>query len=101
MSIRFAAPHHAIRNRMECVEAQAACRFPANDNNPKHVSEATLRAALRHFANHGLEAADHARAKAEKAQRDGDVQTYLWWLEICRALDRRMAMHLARQVAAS
>lgn len=101
MSIRFAAPVHAIRNRMDKVEAQAACHFPANDNNARHASKATLRAALRHFANHGLAAAQHARQQAENARDKGDEQTYLWWLDICRALDRRMASELSRQVQCS
>lgn len=98
MSIRFAAPVHSLRNRMDAVEARIACRLPANDNMPRHTSQAALRAALRHFANHGLAAADHARLQAEKASAKGDEQTCLWWLDICRALDRRMANELARQV---
>lgn len=97
MSIRFTAPVHSLRNRMDRVEAQAACHFPANDNSAKHTSEATLRAALRHFGNHGLAAARHARQQAENARDKGDEQTYLWWLDICRALDRRMASGLDRK----
>lgn len=99
MSIRLASPRHSIRNRMDVVEARCACRFPANDNTAKHASKATLRAALRHFSNHGLAAAEHARQQAEKARAKGDEQTYEWWLEICRALDRRMASQLAAAVS--
>lgn len=98
MSIRFAAPSHAIRNRMEQAEVQAARRLPANDNTARHASKAALRAALRHFATHGLAAAQHARQQAETARQKGDEQTYIWWLEICHALDRRMANELSRQV---
>ena len=101
MSIRFAAPAHSLRNRMDKVEAQIACHFPANDNSPKHSSKAALRAALRHFANHGLAAAEHARQQAEKARDKGDEQTYAWWLDICRALDRRMASDLAAAAASN
>lgn len=102
MSIRFAAPRNAIRNRMECTEAQAASLSAANDNGPLalkslKVGEATLHAALRHFAEHGLAAARLARVAAEKARADNDERTYAWWLEICRALDRRMARDLDRQ----
>ena len=94
MTIRFAAPKHAIRNRMESTEARGACKLPANDNGAKHTSEPMLHAALKHFAEHGLAAARHARAQAEQARQDGDELTYRWWLEICRALDRRMAQQL-------
>lgn len=102
MSIRFAAPKHAIRNHMEWAEAQIASRFAANDNAPARaplgpVCETTLHAALRHFALHGLAAARHARARAEEARAAGDELAYDWWLEICRALDRRMARELDRQ----
>lgn len=99
MSIRFAAPKHAIRNRMESVEAQAASLSAANDNTRSAgpVGETTLHAALRHFAQHGLAAARHARAQAEAARADGDGQAYRWWLDICRALDRRMAGEIDRQ----
>lgn len=101
MSIRFAAPKHAIRNRMECVEAQAVSLLAANDNGTSvthaAVGNSTLHAALRHFAQHGLAAACHARACAEQARLAGDELAYDWWLEICRALDRRMARDIDRQ----
>ncbi len=57
-----------------------------------------LRASLRHFAEHGLAAATHARAKAEAAWFADDRDAYRWWLGICRTLDRRMARDLAAQV---
>jgi hypothetical protein len=101
MSIRFAAPKHAIRNRMEAVEAQAASLLAANDNAVNRalapIGSSTLHAALRHFAQHGLAAARHARTQAEAARQAGDDLAYAWWLEICRALDRRMAFDLDRQ----
>lgn len=101
MSIRFAAPKKAIRNRMDAFEAQGACLLAANDNahgrvlNP--ISNSTLRAALRHFAQHGLAAARHAGAQAEAARHAGDELAYAWWLDICRALDRRLAFELDRK----
>lgn len=97
MSIRFAAPRHAIRNRLDNPAARAAFLRPANDNGQRYQGEATIHAALRHFAEHGLAAARHARAEAETARLAGDKQGYGWWLEICRALDRRMARELDRQ----
>lgn len=66
---------------------------PANDQ--------MLRAALRHFAEHGLGAARAARAQAEQAFFDGDRQAYQWWLGITRTLDRRLAMDAERTVPRS
>ncbi|TIX50400.1 hypothetical protein [Alteraurantiacibacter aquimixticola] len=100
MSIRFAAPRHSIRNRMDDAEARAACQRPANDNGGGHSSDTALTAALRHFADHGLAAARHARLKAKAARHAGDEQGYRWWLEICRTLDRRMAQELDSQANA-
>ena len=97
MSIRFAAPRHAIRNRMDDTAARVAYMFTANDNPVRQLSEATLHAALRHFAEHGLAAARHARQQAEAARQADDRQAFAWWREICRALDRRMARELDRQ----
>ncbi len=68
---------------------------PANDNSPltagAEIDDALLRAALRHFAMHGLAAAQRARRQAEKAFFAGDRDAYQWWLGICRTLDRRLA----------
>ena len=57
-------------------------------------------AALRHFAEHGLAAAQRARRQAEAAFFAGDRQGYQWWLEICRALDRAMARELDARATA-
>lgn len=62
----------------------------ANDNGGNLRSE-RVNAALRHFAKHGLAAAQHAREQAILAGKLGDKQSFEWWLDICRALDRRMA----------
>ncbi|WP_407874554.1 hypothetical protein [Qipengyuania nanhaisediminis] len=66
---------------------EGTARVPANDQ--------MLRAALRHFAEHGLGAAREARAQAESAFFAGDRQAYDWWLGITRALDRRLAAEAA------
>ena len=98
MSIRFAAPRQAIRNRMEDTAEALACRRPANDNGPAaQLAEATLQAALRHFAQHGLAAARHARQEAESARAQGDERSFAWWRDICRALDRRLAREIDQQ----
>lgn len=94
MSIRFAAPPQAMIVRLRGARARAAIARPSNDNQPGASAEAMLRASLRHFAEHGLAAAAHARAKAESAWFAGDRDGYRWWLGICRTLDRRMAREL-------
>ena len=91
MTIRFAAPPGAIAPRMSARRIRESRGLPANDNGAPRASDAMLHAALRHFAEHGLAAAQRARRQAETAFFADDRQGYLWWLEICRALDRRMA----------
>jgi hypothetical protein len=95
MSIRFAAPPQAMSVRLSEAQVRAFVRQPANDDLPAAPDDAMLRAALRHFADHGLAAAGHARRRAETAFFAGDRNAYRWWLGICRALDRRMARELA------
>lgn len=80
-------------SRMSPRDVRAARPQPANDNGGV-VTEKHMHAALRHFAKHGLAAAQHAREQAITAARKGDRQTFEWWLEICRALDRPMARHI-------
>jgi hypothetical protein len=95
MSIRFAAPRSSCRVRMIPASVRASLPFAANDNarnrDDKAPGNAHLSAALRHFARHGIAAAQHAREQAIAAGHAGDRQTFEWWLDICRALDRRMA----------
>ncbi|MEO6151914.1 MAG: hypothetical protein ABIT09_09260 [Croceibacterium sp.] len=98
MTIRFAAAQVANAPRLNRAQARAAIAFPANDNGGSGASEATLHAALRHFAEHGLAAAQHARQQAEAAFFAGDRQMYQWWLEICRTIDWRIAVELVGRV---
>lgn len=94
MTIRFAAPLDASSPRMSPRMVRQSCGLPANDNGAGRPADALLHAALRHFAEHGLAAAQRARKQAETAFFAGDRQGYKWWLEICRTLDRRMASEL-------
>ena len=94
MTLRFAAPPEALAPRLSPRRIREVCGLPANDNGGARPSDAMLHAALRHFAEHGLAAALRARKQAEAAFFAGDRQGYQWWLEICRALDRRMASEL-------
>jgi hypothetical protein len=95
MSIRFAAPPQARNVRLSGARARAALAGAANDNNAAHADDDLLRAALRHFAEHGMAAASHARRRAEAAFFAGDRNAYRWWLGVCRTLDRRLARELA------
>ena len=90
MSIRLAAVRHGDSSvrRVLCGTAPLEA---ANDNGAGFGDDQMLRAALHHFAKHGLGAAEAARAQAETAFFAGDRTEYRWWLDICRMLDRRMA----------
>ena len=69
----------------------------ANDNlAPGRVAQddAEIRAALGHFARHHLNAAKDAHARAREALDIGDEENFLFWANICRALDRRLAATL-------
>lgn len=100
MSIRFAAPPHAHSVRLSGARARTAIARAQNDNEGVHADDALLRAALRHFAEHGLAAAGHARRKAEAAWFAGERDAYRWWLGICRTLDRRLARQLGSELTA-
>jgi hypothetical protein len=89
MTIRFAAARRGD-SRVYRVLGHVAPGPAANDNSDAG-NDRLLRAALRHFATHGLGAAEAARANAERAFFAGDRAEYRWWLDICRMLDRRMA----------
>ncbi|MFU7529660.1 hypothetical protein [Qipengyuania sp. ASV99] len=107
MRIPFsAAPHFSSRvtglshdsglaHRFGAIPAARAAERAANDNDlgGAHgaASDQLLRAALRHFAQHGLGAAREARTRAEEAFFAGDRQAFDWWLGITRTLDRRIA----------
>lgn len=75
--------------------APVAVPVAANDNEAGTTQGCLLHAALRHFAEHGLGAAELAHQRAEQAFFSGDSKEYRYWLEICRALDRRMAERIA------
>ena len=100
MSIRFAAPPQTLGVRLSGTRARAAIARAHNDNEAAPAADALLRASLRHFAEHGLAAAGHARRRAEAAWFAGDRDAYRWWLGICRTLDRRLARQLGSELAA-
>lgn len=89
------ALHHPPRSAADGTTVPRA----ANDNHHGFTNDVLLRAALRHFAEHGLGAAEQARQSAERAFFAGDRADYDWWLAICRTLDRRMAAAVAARRA--
>jgi len=84
------------------LAAAPALRAPAcpaiadNDNEAELVHDGLLHAALRHFAEHGLGAAELAFYRAEQAFFAGNRKDHRYWLDICRALDRRLAASCSR-----
>jgi len=96
MSIRFAAPPSTNPVRMAPDVVRNVRPIAANDDGDL-VGDVHIHAALRHFAKYGIAAAQHAREQAIAASDAGDRETCEWWLEICRALDRRMARAIDRK----
>ena len=106
MSIRFAAARSRSAAGLAPTRCYWALPAPANDCGvASRLRPATmtprdrvLRMALRHFAEHGLAAAERARDIALRAWRDGEAETCRHWLEICQTLDRRLAAATKREV---
>lgn len=100
MSIRYAAarpiaqPVQLTRAAQGRLQARAA-----NDNGDAARHELVLRAALKHFAAHGLRAAEDAAERAAVAHRTGKGEDMLHWLEICRTLDPRRAARVNARLA--
>ena len=98
MSIRFAAPPSVAPARMCSVRMCELSLMAVNDNEGVDVvgggNRPAVHEALKHFAQHGLEAAAAAGRQAEQAARDGDDEAFRWWFGICRTLDRRLAQEL-------
>lgn len=100
MPVHFVA---ASSNQFSGLGRQRPMRMPlsaANDNaagigGSGPGGERLLKAALRHFAEHGLSAAERARDNAETAFFAGNREQYRWWMAICTALDRRMSAAVA------
>jgi len=100
MPIHFAAARSASHSPVARALAKRAVRRAANDN-PGGACEGetrVLHAALRHFAEHGLRAAEEAAAMAEQAWRTGEPATCAWWTEVCHKLDRKLALKLKQRL---
>lgn len=96
MPIHFAGSRRRARSPLaRCLGGPRQLRA-ANDNGWAIADNALLTATLRHFAVHGLGAAEAAREAAEEAFLAGDHDGYRHWLGVCRTLDRRMAERAGR-----
>lgn len=98
MTIRFAAAINASAHPVVRQICRVRMRAAANDNPGGRKTDRLVYEALRHFAQHGLAAARHARACAEDAHFARDRDSYDWWLGICRQLDKRMADECAQTI---
>ncbi len=101
MTIHFAAARTPGCSPVARAFAKREIGYAANDNGNSTPTDKVLKAALRHFSEHGLSSARVARGKAQEAFFAGDRQAYDWWLGITRTLDRRLAAQLEQQSGAS
>lgn len=98
MTVYFAAARTPVASPLARALTRTVPGLIANDNEGAEArDDRMLHAALRHFAEHGLGAAQEAHRQAERAFFAGDRQAYDWWLGICRTLDRRLARQLDRK----
>lgn len=98
MSIRLALPLNRLSPCLVRAGVARRGRRPANDNPGTGPGNLALHAALRHFSQHGLAAAQQARLQAEAAAARGDAEDFAWWRSICGTLDRRMAREMDREL---
>lgn len=92
MTLRFAPARSVAHSPVARALARKGLARSANDNGDLGpADDAILAAALRHFGAHGLGAAIVALREAEQAREAGDETRREWWMNICQALDRRLA----------
>lgn len=110
MSIRFAARVSRRSPRMSPMAVRGRDLQGDNDNGAGTPGEAAndtlrlsivLRSALRHFAQHGLDAAPQAGRLALAAAEAGRREEYRHWLAVCETLDRRLARAIRQSRRAS
>ena len=91
MPVYFAAARSVAASPVARVLAKRAVPQAANDEAGNPLADATLRAALLHFAEHGLGSAGAAHDRARRAFALGDIADGRRWAAICSAFDRRLA----------
>ncbi|NNC52601.1 MAG: hypothetical protein HKO08_06135 [Erythrobacter sp.] len=96
MSVHFAAARCTTQSPLARALAKRAVAPAANDNADHNAAiDQSLRAALMHFAEHGLDAANDAARKANAAAGSGAVEDYEHWIGICGKLDGKLADKVA------
>lgn len=100
MTVHFAAARSAAAcSPVARVLSRRAPARHANDNGPasdraRLADDLLLQQSLRHFALHGMNAADDAMRKAADALQAGDMANFRRWTDICGRFDRRAAARL-------
>ena len=94
MPAKFAAIRVAGPNPVGRIGVPHGAVSAANDDACGSPDDERLRAALLHFAAHGLGAAQNAFDRAEHAIAVGDRGGAAKWADICRLLDKRLAAGL-------
>ena len=99
MTVHFAAARTPAGSPVARILGRHRPCLAANDNYTETGDADLMRAALLHFAKHGLKAAGEAKREAESAFFAGNRTQYLWWLGVCRTLDQRIAAQMERNPA--
>ena len=97
MTVRFASARCAARSPLARVLSRGEIGAAANDSEgqeARKIMSDTTKAALLHFAEHGLRAVPVALTNATLAASAAHEEDYRHWLGICRALDRRAALRV-------
>lgn len=95
MSVHFAPARGPRKSAVAKVLARRLRQRASNDNGEPRLTDPCFAEALRHFARHGLNAADNAHKEAENALIAGDRARYEHWHAICSVLDGRLADSLS------
>jgi hypothetical protein len=98
MTIHFSAAANRARARVTWTPGARLPLRAGNDNAAAADPDLLLRAALNHFAAHGLGAARVAAERATRAWQAGKEGETRHWLAICRNLDRGLATRTARHL---
>ncbi|PZT84970.1 MAG: hypothetical protein DI637_12935 [Citromicrobium sp.] len=99
MSVHFAAARND-RSPLARTLSHGPVPCPANDHDTTRPAiDASIRNALRAFAEHGLGTTGFARQQAVVAHARGDSDGAAYWIAVCRAFDKRAALQLERKLA--
>lgn len=98
MTIHFSAAANCARTRISFARGTRLPLRACNDNAVPADPDLMMRAALHHFAAHGLGAARVAAERATGSWKAGKERETRQWLAICRMFDRPLAVNTARNL---